>query len=303
MENVFIDHCPLRELLQSNMFAFAILISRLERDIDKILARLENIENICQSGVRQYFRRSQIDPSPPPPDDMDDLVTEEQTPVIVSEIMNPTTLKPIFMNLDGWARMGDPEGTISPEDKLGNNPILFVSSASDSLEVKGAAESTKQNAFYILHTAVGLSFDFPKYFKEEISAPLKGFPFPLVYDGEYPIVESATAEMLVPYCKPTMLNPRLLDNYFRKIHPWFPFLDSRYLKKELIDIQPHMTSKYWMYLLLMALGSMVRNDEVSKGLSWGEEYARPAFSIFSIVALEVSITGVHCLILFAYCLI
>jgi len=59
-------------------------------------------------------------------------------------------------------------------------------------KVAPALESLKQNTFYKLHVALGISFDFPEYLGQELAS--REIPFPLRYEGMLPKVTPEEAE-------------------------------------------------------------------------------------------------------------
>lgn len=81
---------------------------------------------------------------------------------------------------------------------------------------------------------------------------------------------------------------------------WFPFLDPPSCKQQLSGLKPQWNSKYCMFLMLMALGSMAENESIENGLFLAEEYASPAFSMMPVVMFDGSLAAVHCFILYRY---
>src|ERR1700730_8034220 len=67
---------------------------------------------------------------------------------------------------------------------------------------------------------------------------------------------------------------RLLNCYFAKVHFWFPFLDSTLCRQAFMTISPSFTSKYCMFMLIMALGSLAEQDQIRDGQQWAEYWAQ-----------------------------
>jgi hypothetical protein len=91
---------------------------------------------------------------------------------------------------------------------------------------------------------------------------------------------------------------RLLDHYFAKVHFWFPFLDPTLYRQRFMTLNSSFTSEYCMFMLVMALGSLAEQEQISNGIQWAEYWAKPAFSMLPMVMMETDLTAVHCLILF-----
>jgi hypothetical protein len=214
---------------------------------------------------------------------------------LINPAINPATLALTVINPETMSSSADE--SVSSTDRLGNNPILLVSPALPNRSVKeqNAAESIPHNPFYELHLRLGMSFDFPAYFQQELTLEP---PFSLRYTNPLKKVDPKEAE---PSPSRGTADNSLLDLFFRKVHTWFPFLDPDHCRAEFVDIKPVFTSKYCMYLLMLSLGKMARNDRLTNRPKWPEKYSQPAFSMLSIVSVENNITSVHCLILFSYC--
>src|SRR5579862_3870784 len=98
----------------------------------------------------------------------------------------------------------------------------------------------------------------------------------------------------IPILLDLVLNFRLVDAYFAKVHIWFPFLDPTSTRDLFSDPSPSFSANYCKFLMILALGSMALNDTVH---NWASQYADPALSMLSIVCAQNDITAVHCLIL------
>ena len=131
---------------------------RLERDISRILDKLDYIEHHLPVDFPRPRSASLLTP---PEDD-----SEEDSLFI----------RPI-------------ERVEAEDDEIGSNPILLVSSMSQAVS---AADSLKQNNFYILHEALGVPFDYPDYFKQETNK--LDLPFSKRFEGPLPAVKTADAE-------------------------------------------------------------------------------------------------------------
>lgn len=65
-----------------------------------------------------------------------------------------------------------------------------------------------------------------------------------------------------------------------------------------MNITPSFTSEYSMFMLIMALGTLVETEQIYHGQQWAERWAEPAFSQIPMITMENDLTAVHCLILF-----
>ena len=143
-----------------NFHGCFLIRHRLERDISKILDKLDYIEN----NLPVDFPRPRSPSLLTPPED--DLEEEEDSLFV----------RPI-------------EKAEAEEDEIGSNPILLVSSMSQAIT---AADSLKQNNFYVLHEALGVPFDYPDCFKQETNK--LDLPFTRRFEGPLPVVRAAHAE-------------------------------------------------------------------------------------------------------------
>jgi hypothetical protein len=134
--------------------------SRLERDISKILDKLDRIEaNLPNSRPARYGSANIL--TPPESEQLDEEA------VFVRPVDRPET----------------------EDDEIGTNPILLVSSASQAIT---ATDSLKQNNFYVLHQALGVPFDYPDLFSKEMENI--DLPFGKHYEGPLPTVSATEAE-------------------------------------------------------------------------------------------------------------
>jgi hypothetical protein len=92
----------------------------------------------------------------------------------------------------------------------------------------------------------------------------------------------------------------LFHSYFAKVHCWFPFLDPSYCKQEYSNLEPACTTKYCMFLLIMALGSIAENDDIRTGLDLATIWAQPAFSLLAVVTMEHTLMAIQCQLLFRF---
>jgi hypothetical protein len=242
-----------------------VLTLRLERDITKILSRIDEMD--------AYIRTTQLHPRPAHHPRPTHILTPPE-----DEVLPETTLEVL-----------PSEKPEREEDSFGSHPVLLVSA--------DAIDSIKQNHFYALHKALNLDFEYPNYFQQD--SPLDS-PFASQYEGPLPRVSPEKAEMFCLF-QWRLINS-YLDSYLLKIHTWFPFLDPRSCKEEFIskDLKPERNSKYCMFLMLMALGSMAQKDKIEKGLYRADKYAKPAFAMLPMVMMDRNLRSVHCFILFRY---
>lgn len=85
--------------------------------------------------------------------------------------------------------------------------------------------------------------------------------------------------------------------FFKKVHCWYPFLDPPSCINEYANPIPEKSSRYCKFLLIMALGSLAKDDRPTRNLNFAEKYAQPAFSIIPTIIASADLMASQCLIL------